>query len=45
MKSIKAFQSNQIRSIWSDEAGEWLFSIVDIVGALTESVDAGKDNI
>jgi DNA-damage-inducible protein D len=40
MKSIKDFQSNQIRSIWSDEAGEWLFSIVDVVGALTESVDA-----
>lgn len=40
MKDIKLFQSNQIRSIWSDEKGEWLFSVVDVVGALSDSVDA-----
>lgn len=37
MKDIKLFQSNQIRSIWSDESGEWLFSVVDVVGALSDS--------
>lgn len=39
MKSIKDFQTNQIRSVWSDEAGEWFFSIVDVVQALTDSTD------
>ena len=39
MKDIKLFQSAQIRSIWNDEAGEWFFSVVDVVGALTDSAD------
>lgn len=34
---IKLFEGNQIRSIWDDEKEEWYFSIVDIVGVLTES--------
>lgn len=38
-KDVKLLQSSQIRSIWNDEAGEWFFSIVDVVGALTESAD------
>lgn len=39
MKDVKLFQSAQIRSIWNDEAGEWFFSVVDVVGALTDSAD------
>ena len=39
MKEVKLFQSAQIRSIWNDEAGEWFFSVVDVVGALTDSAD------
>lgn len=42
MNEIKLFQSNQIRSVWSDEDGEWLFSVVDVVGALSDSVDGRK---
>ena len=34
---IKLFEGNQIRSIWDNEREEWYFSIVDIVGVLTES--------
>ena len=37
MKDIKLFHSNQIRTVWNDEAGEWYFSVVDVVGALSES--------
>ena len=36
MNEVKLFQSTQIRSVWSDESGEWLFSVVDVVGALTD---------
>ena len=34
---IKLFEGNQIRSIWDNEQEEWYFSVVDIVGALTDS--------
>ena len=34
---IKMFEGSQIRSVWDNEREEWYFSIVDIVGSLTES--------
>ena len=34
---IKLFEGNQIRSTWDNEKEEWYFSVVDIVGVLTES--------
>lgn len=34
---IKLFEGNQIRSIWDSEKEEWYFSIVDIIGILTDS--------
>lgn len=34
---IKLFDGNQIRSIWDNDKEEWYFSVIDIVGALTES--------
>lgn len=37
MDDIKLFENNRIRSLWNEEKEEWLFSIVDVVGALTES--------
>lgn len=39
MKSVKEFQSNQIRSVWNDEEQQWYFSVVDVVGALSESLN------
>ena len=37
MSNIKLFESKHIRSNWDDQAQRWLFAIVDIVAALTES--------
>lgn len=34
---IKLFEGNEIRSIWDNEKEEWYFSVVDVVGVLTES--------
>lgn len=34
---IKFFEGNQIRSAWDNEKEEWYFSVVDIVGILSES--------
>ena len=42
---IKLFESKQIRSVWVEEKEEWFFSVVDVVGALTDQPDrrrAGK---
>ena len=36
------FDSTQIRTLWNSEEEEWYFSVVDIVGALTESENPRK---
>ena len=40
MTSIKLFETQQVRSIWDAEREAWYFSIVDVVGVLTDSADA-----
>jgi hypothetical protein len=40
MSNIKLFQDKKIRSVWNDTEQEWYFSIVDIIGILTDSVNA-----
>jgi hypothetical protein len=37
--AIKLFNDKQIRTHWDDEKEKWYFSIVDVVGVLSESVD------
>ena len=37
MNDLKLFESQYIRSSWNEEEGQWYFSVVDVVGALTES--------
>jgi hypothetical protein len=39
MSNIKLFQSKQIRSVWNKEEQQWYFSVIDVVGALTDSID------
>ena len=34
---VKIFEGSQIRSVWDNEREEWYFSIVDLIGSLTES--------
>lgn len=35
--SLKLFEGSEIRSVWNEEEGEWYFSVVDVVQALTDS--------
>ena len=37
MDEIKLYENKQIRSVWDEEKEEWYFSVVDVVGVLTES--------
>ena len=38
--AIKLFESKKVRSHWDAEQEKWYFSIVDVVGILTDSPDA-----
>ncbi|MPM73564.1 hypothetical protein SDC9_120546 [bioreactor metagenome] len=38
-KSIKIFENRKIRSSWNEEEEEWYFSVVDVIEALTDSVN------
>ena len=37
--AVKLFEQKQIRTHWDDELEKWYFSIVDVVGVLTESAN------
>ena len=39
MSNIKLFQDKKIRSSWNEEEQQWYFSVVDVVAALTDSVN------
>lgn len=34
---IKIFQGKQIRTVWDNQKEEWFFSVIDVVGILTDS--------
>jgi len=36
-EKIKLFENKRIRSVWDEKKEEWYFSVIDIVGVLTES--------
>ncbi len=42
MSAIKLFETKQVRSVWDAELEVWFFSIVDVVGILTDSPNARK---
>ena len=39
---VKRFDSTKIRVVWDDEKEQYYFSVVDVVGVLTESTDGRK---
>ena len=40
--AIKIFEDRKIRSAWNEEEEEWYFSVVDVVGVLTDSPNANN---
>ena len=41
-EAIKLFEERKVRTVWDDELEKWYFSIVDVIGVLTDSVDSRK---
>ena len=39
MEKIRFFGEKQVRSFWDEERELWFFSIVDVIGVLTDSPD------
>jgi hypothetical protein len=39
MSNLKLFEGKQIRSYWNEKEEQWYFSVVDIIEALTDSVN------
>lgn len=37
--SIRLFEEKRIRSVWNEAEEEWFFSVVDVIGVLTESAN------
>jgi hypothetical protein len=37
--AIQIFEQKHVRSVWSEEEEKWYFSVVDVVGILSESTD------
>ena len=35
--TIRLFESKKVRVLWDDDAEKWYFSVIDIIGVLTES--------
>ncbi|NLZ76387.1 MAG: phage antirepressor protein, partial [Spirochaetales bacterium] len=36
MSEINMYENKEIRSVWDNEKEEWYFSVVDVVGVLTD---------
>ena len=39
MNNFKLFEAEQIRSVWLEDEQQWFFSVIDVVGALTDSAN------
>lgn len=40
--AIKIFEQKQVRTQWDEEQEKWYFSIVDVIGILTDSPNPRK---
>ena len=42
MSNIKVFEDKKIRTQWNEQEEDWYFSVVDVIEALTDSVQPRK---
>ncbi len=38
-QALKLFEDRKVRTVWDDQTEEWYFSVVDVIGVLTDSTD------
>jgi cell filamentation protein len=39
---IKLFENQRIRAVWDEQADKWWFSVLDVIGILTDQPDYQK---
>ena len=39
-ENLQLFEEQPIRTAWNEEEEEWYFSVVDVIGVLTDQPDA-----
>lgn len=39
---IQIFNDRKVRTVWDSEKEEWYFSVIDVVGVLTDSTDPSR---
>ncbi|MCL2765807.1 MAG: hypothetical protein FWD40_11105 [Treponema sp.] len=42
LSKIKLFEEQKVRYVWDEEAEKWWWSIIDVIGILTEQPDYNK---
>ena len=40
--SIRFYNDNEVRAVWSEEENKWYFSVLDVIGAINEQDDYAK---
>lgn len=38
-EALQIFEDRKVRTLWDDDQEQWYFSVIDVVGILTESID------
>lgn len=41
-QSIRFYNDREVRAVWSEEGSKWLFSVLDVIGAINEQDDYAK---
>ena len=41
--SIRFYNDREVRAVWDEETHQWFFSVIDVVGALNDQEDYGKN--
>jgi len=36
-QAVQLFEQRKVRTVWDDETETWYFSVIDVVGILTDS--------
>ena len=40
--NIKLFEEKRVRTVWNEDTEEWYFSVVDVIGILSESANSRR---
>ena len=38
-EALQLFEERKVRTVWDDQEEKWYFSVVDVIGILTDSVN------